>query len=222
MSDTKKCKHCQTDIPKKANVCPNCRKKQRNPLGIPLLIIGIFLLVMGLSSFDSSPSDSTSDTNQGNSSNVELDTTNNLTPEKFNSIDFDMSYDDVVALIGEDGEPVSEATVGDVTTSIYQWGDGFENFNVTFQNDKVIGKAQAGIIVSSTEVTLDMYNTIKNGMSYNDVVTAFGGEGAFLSNSKVMTMVTEIYMWPGTSLGANCNITFQDGKVIAKAQFGLE
>lgn len=26
--ETKLCKHCQTEIPKKAKVCPNCRKKQ--------------------------------------------------------------------------------------------------------------------------------------------------------------------------------------------------
>ena len=27
-NETKLCKHCQTEIPKKAKVCPNCRKKQ--------------------------------------------------------------------------------------------------------------------------------------------------------------------------------------------------
>ena len=27
-NETKVCKHCQTEIPKKAKVCPNCRKKQ--------------------------------------------------------------------------------------------------------------------------------------------------------------------------------------------------
>lgn len=27
-NETKKCKHCQTEIPKKAKVCPNCKKKQ--------------------------------------------------------------------------------------------------------------------------------------------------------------------------------------------------
>ena len=26
-NETKKCKHCQTEIPKKAKVCPNCHKK---------------------------------------------------------------------------------------------------------------------------------------------------------------------------------------------------
>lgn len=42
--ETKKCKHCQTDIPKKAKVCPNCRKKQGGKLKwilISLFIIGL-------------------------------------------------------------------------------------------------------------------------------------------------------------------------------------
>ena len=42
--ETKKCKHCQTDIPKKAKVCPNCKKKQGGKLKtvfIVILIIGI-------------------------------------------------------------------------------------------------------------------------------------------------------------------------------------
>ena len=31
-NQTKKCKHCQSDIPKKAKVCPNCRRKQGGAL----------------------------------------------------------------------------------------------------------------------------------------------------------------------------------------------
>lgn len=44
MSETKKCKHCQSDIPKKAKVCPNCKKKQGGKLKTVLLVI----LVIGI------------------------------------------------------------------------------------------------------------------------------------------------------------------------------
>ena len=45
-NETKKCKHCQIDIPKKAKVCPNCRKKQKRPvLGIILIIMGVLILI---------------------------------------------------------------------------------------------------------------------------------------------------------------------------------
>ena len=41
---TKICKHCQSEIPKKAKVCPNCRKKQGGKLKwiiIAIVVIGI-------------------------------------------------------------------------------------------------------------------------------------------------------------------------------------
>ncbi len=41
---TKKCKHCATEIPMQAKVCPNCRKKQNGGcLTIVLIIIGIII-----------------------------------------------------------------------------------------------------------------------------------------------------------------------------------
>ena len=41
--ETKKCKHCQSDIPKKAKVCPVCKKKQKK--NIVLIIILIFVIL---------------------------------------------------------------------------------------------------------------------------------------------------------------------------------
>lgn len=43
MKETKLCKHCQTEIPKKAKVCPNCRKKQGGKL--KWIIIAIVALI---------------------------------------------------------------------------------------------------------------------------------------------------------------------------------
>lgn len=49
-NETKLCKHCRTEIPKKAKVCPNCRKKQGGKLKwviIALVAICIIGSVLG-------------------------------------------------------------------------------------------------------------------------------------------------------------------------------
>lgn len=225
MSDvTKKCKHCQTDIPKKAKVCPNCRRKQGGigkTIGIVMIILGLIGLIGG-----SSDTSSTSNTNSNSTSNVstenEVASVKKLTAEKYNAIDFGMTYEAVVEIMGEDGENISEVAIGDVLTTIYQWDEGLVNCNVTIQNNEVTAKAQYGIINSTAKVTMEKYNSIKNGMSYAEVVDIIGGEGAPLSTTKILDSVTVIYSWDGNTFGANCNITFQDDTVFAKSQFGLE
>ena len=40
----KKCKYCQSDIPKKAKVCPVCRRKQKKNIFLIILLIIVLLL----------------------------------------------------------------------------------------------------------------------------------------------------------------------------------
>lgn len=42
MGETKKCKHCQSEIDKKAKICPNCKKKQGGKL--KFIIAGIVII----------------------------------------------------------------------------------------------------------------------------------------------------------------------------------
>mgnify|MGYP000569785748 CR=1 FL=1 len=60
---TKICKHCQSEIPKKAKVCPNCRKKQGGKLKwiiIAIVVIGIIGAAMGGGGSDDSTAKSDS------------------------------------------------------------------------------------------------------------------------------------------------------------------
>lgn len=47
MSEIKKCKHCQSEIDKKAKVCPNCRKKQGGRLKFIIIGVVVFFIVVG-------------------------------------------------------------------------------------------------------------------------------------------------------------------------------
>lgn len=45
--ETKLCKYCQTEISRKAKVCPNCKRKQGGIgcLGVVLLVLGVFIFI---------------------------------------------------------------------------------------------------------------------------------------------------------------------------------
>lgn len=75
-------------------------------------------------------------------------------------------------------------------------------------------------------ITLDEFNQIRNGMEYQEVFDIIGGRGELLSDVDMGfgdEYYTATYSWVGEgSLGANANVMFQGGKVVSKAQFGLE
>lgn len=52
-NETKKCKYCQTDIPKKAKICPNCKKKQHGKKKIVILIAVILIIIIAMASCNS-------------------------------------------------------------------------------------------------------------------------------------------------------------------------
>lgn len=58
--ETKVCKHCQTEIPKKAKVCPNCRKKQG---GIFKWILIVVVVLVFIGSIFGGEDDGASDSN---------------------------------------------------------------------------------------------------------------------------------------------------------------
>lgn len=84
-------------------------------------------------------------------------------------------------------------------------------------------KVSSSSTVNDSSITLDEFNRIEMGMTYDEVVGIIGSYGSELSRSEIAGYTTVILMWEGSgSLGANANVTFQNGSVMAKAQFGLK
>lgn len=81
-------------------------------------------------------------------------------------------------------------------------------------------------IANSTQeenLDLEKFNKIETGMTYEEVVGIIGEEGTVMSESEIGKTKTTMYSWNGKgSIGANANVTFQNNKVISKAQFGLK
>lgn len=58
---TKLCKHCKTEIPYDAKICPNCRKSQRpNGCLIAILVVVVLFVLIGVAGGGSSKSDTAS------------------------------------------------------------------------------------------------------------------------------------------------------------------
>lgn len=140
----KKCKECGTEVSSKG-ICPKCGKDQRNFFikhkVITFMLIVIFsMVIIGINE----------------NKNGELITTGTeatqkhekLNLEKFNKIETGMTYEQVVTIIGEEGTVLSESEISNIKTIIYSWygkGSIGANANITFQNGKVISKAQFGL-----------------------------------------------------------------------------
>lgn len=72
---------------------------------------------------------------------------------------------------------------------------------------------------SKNRVNMDAYNRINIGMS-SEAITKILGKGTELSRSELAGHTTVMYQWTRSD-GGNIFVTFQDGKVISKAQYGL-
>lgn len=176
------------------------------------------------SSGDSASQSQDSANNPAASDSSASDSSAKIDADKFEKIESGMTYDQVKEIIGSDGTEQSTSAVGNTTTTIYEWdSDSFGVATVTFQDDKVVNKAQAGVGNKSTgTATMDKYNQVQTGMSYDQVKEIMGGDGELESDTDVSGSKSQLYLWNGESVGSNASITFTDGAVSSKAQFGLD
>lgn len=82
--ETKLCKHCQMEIPKKAKICPNCRKKQGGKLKwIVIAVVAVFIIGSISSGGDNNPKvEKTGETSQeANNENKATEEQNNIFKE---------------------------------------------------------------------------------------------------------------------------------------------
>ena len=114
-NETKVCKHCQTEIPKKAKVCPNCRKKQG---GILKWIVVVIVVIDVISSFAGGADEKEADNKTNNElenatveSNIEMDEDNNIPTEYKTALKKAKSYSETMHM--------SKAGLYDQLTSEY-------------------------------------------------------------------------------------------------------
>ena len=145
MEKMKKCKFCQIDIPKKAKVCPNCKRTVKGP-GC-LTFVAAFIIVLGVASAIIIGTIGQNDFIQKSVSGVS-DASEYITMEEYNKIDTGMTYEEVAEIVGSAGEVTVQSETGNIKIVMVTWygnGTAGSNANVTFTNNEVTAKAQVGL-----------------------------------------------------------------------------
>lgn len=99
-TETKLCKHCKTEIPKDAKICPNCRKKQSSKL-IPIIIAVVVVVVIGAIAGGSGSDENDSYVPVTGNNEVEQNGEEQTPVEVTSKTTVDYVFDDVMSLIEE-------------------------------------------------------------------------------------------------------------------------
>ncbi len=78
-----------------------------------------------------------------------------------------------------------------------------------------------GVWQRGSGVTLDNFNRIETGMTYAEVTEIFGRPGDLSMETDLAGTKVEVYSWRATMGLGNATISFTDGLVASKFQFGL-
>lgn len=81
--ETKKCKHCQSDISKKAKVCPQCGKKQGGALKWIIIAIVALIIIGAASGGEDEPKKVDNNKPEANVSTEVVSAETEVTPEEF-------------------------------------------------------------------------------------------------------------------------------------------
>jgi len=115
-------------------------------------LIGIIGAPISLAPIIGSMNNNTS-TGNNSQNNTELSTpkpedTTGVNMENYSKLQTGMSYEEVVSILGSNGEEMSSNDIAGYKNVMYKWdGDGSfgANMNAMFQNGKLIQKAQYGL-----------------------------------------------------------------------------
>lgn len=136
---------------------------------------------------------------------------------------------DYEAAWAADAQALAQNYTDGYTTLSVESDEAGTTIYVTYVNGKQTYSIFGSNAVSQDNpptISLEEFEQIQTGMSYQEVFDLVGSRGELLSEADLGLgdeYYTAIYSWDGEgALGANASVTFQGGYVTSKAQAGLE
>lgn len=140
------------------------------------------------------------------------------------------TYEEVVSVFGEPNS-TSETQLQGVTSKLASWspegGNLFSSLTATFSDGAAVSKSVSGLEVPDhEEVTLEQFNAIPTDGSYSyDTAVAELGAPDGLTETNIGGTVQVMASWSTNvkgDLGANFNITFEDGVATGKSHYSMQ
>lgn len=144
--------------------------------------------------------------------------------QKFVSIPMGSDYETVKSLLGDAGKLQHENEIGGVKTQSYQFNIGNTHAIMMFQNGALTSKAMDSLAFykqNGDKITLNQFNQIQTGMTYDQVKQIFNHDGLLKSETDIMGSVSKLYAWMNSD-GSNVIVTFTGDTVDSKTQTNLK
>lgn len=104
--------------------------------------------------------------------------------DKFEQIPMRATYDQVKQILNVEGQPVASNTIGNITTESYNFMVNGKRLYLTFQNGELSHKQCFEVMYCASKITLEQYNKIQQGMTYDQVKQIFGCDGELFSQTQ--------------------------------------
>ena len=141
-----------------------------------------------------------------------------LTVDKVRSIDFDMSYDDVVKTIGFELKINSSTNSGNLEAKTYEYYEDLDRLILVFIDSKLVSiECEVGELNKNKKITEEEYAQIKDGMTYDEVRHLLGYEGRMRAKHKKNNVsVNNVEIVTQYSF-SNINLTFKNDVLTSKS-----
>ena len=154
--ETKLCKYCQSEISKKAKVCPNCRKKQGGIGKWIIIAIVMFILIGAVGGSEGESENNNNDNNAGIVNNDSDNAVNNETNENESNKDSESENKESIITVGDTFESNGlKVIIENINTNYtdyddpYDWyspKDGYKYVSVSFKYENT-GKSDAYVSI---------------------------------------------------------------------------
>lgn len=191
-------------------------KSVLSKLILPVLMI---LMLLSLTGCGSKPNDAGSTsagsapTNSQNTKTGNSSAAGAITYENYLKIQLDSTYDDVKKIL-EEGKKTDISP--DVVS--YNWGGSGKTINIQISKGKVDSKTQTMLGKTTTTLTVDQFNKVTKGMTFDQVVTILGPDYQESSYKKTANTVRRVVTWMRPD-SANVTIVLEDNKVLSQYNF---